>query len=52
VKKNLKTVNNFQSFRGCILKVALEYPQELHELHNDYPLAPERLWPTVDKVGN
>ena len=28
---------------GCILEVDLEYPAELHELHNDYPLAPEKL---------
>ena len=27
----------------CILVVDLEYPKELHDLHNDYPLAPERL---------
>ena len=26
---------------GCILEVDLEYPKELHDLHNDYPLAPE-----------
>ena len=26
---------------GCILEVDLEYPKELHELLNDYPLAPE-----------
>ena len=26
-----------------ILEVDLEYPSELHKLHNDYPLAPERL---------
>ena len=29
--------------KGCILEVDLEYPAELHESHNDYPLAPERL---------
>ena len=29
--------------KGCILEVDLEYPAELHELHNDYPFAPERL---------
>ena len=28
---------------GYILKVDLEYPNELHVLHNDYPLAPEKL---------
>ena len=28
---------------GCILEVDLEYPKELHDLHNDYPLAPEIL---------
>ena len=31
----------------CILEVDLEYPRDLHDLHNDYPLAPERL-----KIGN
>ena len=25
------------------LEVNLEYPDNLHELHNDYPLAPEKL---------
>ena len=32
----------------CILEVDLEYPKELHDLHNDYPLAPERI--NCDKV--
>ena len=29
--------------KGLILEVDLEYPQELHNLHNDYPVAPEKL---------
>ena len=31
------------NLRGCISEVDLEYPKELHELHNDYPLAPDKL---------
>ena len=29
--------------KGCILEVDLAYPRELHDLHNDFPLAPEIL---------
>ncbi|XP_065682280.1 uncharacterized protein LOC136095509 [Hydra vulgaris] len=33
---------------GWAMKVDLEYPEHLHDVHNDYPLAPERL--KIDKV--
>ena len=29
--------------RGRILEADVEYPQHLHKLHNEYPLAPEKL---------
>ena len=48
--KWLKSVDNFdvnsiseKSPTGHILEVDLKYPDELHALHNDYPLAPEQL---------
>ena len=28
---------------GYVLEVDLEYPPEIHDLHNDYPLAAERI---------
>ena len=31
------------SSKGFVLEVDLEYPKELWELHNDYPLAPNKL---------
>ena len=34
---------NDTSSKGYILEVDLEYPESLHDFHNDYPLAPERL---------
>ena len=34
----------------CILEVDLEYLRELHDLHNDYPLAPENITPESSTV--
>jgi len=42
---------NMPNGEGCILEVALEYHKELHDLHNDYPLAPENMIPPGSKVG-
>ena len=33
---------------SCILEVDLEYPRSLHDLHSDYPVAPERV--EINKV--
>ena len=40
------------SSKGYILKVDLEYPDELHALHNDYPLAPEKLAISYDMLSD
>ena len=31
------------SSKRCVLEVDLEYPKELHELHNDYPFVPDKI---------
>ena len=42
---NFKWMKNLENWRNipCILEVELEYQKHLHDLHNDYPLAPESL---------
>ncbi|CAB4021894.1 DNA polymerase, partial [Paramuricea clavata] len=39
----LKNWKNLPDGKGCYVEVDLKYPKELHDLHSDYPLAPERL---------
>ena len=36
---------------GYILEVDMEYPPHLHELHNDYPLAPEKVKLTKEMLS-
>ena len=40
-----------ESEKGLILEVDLEYPEELHNLHNDYPLAAEKIKVTEDMLS-
>ena len=54
----LKNVDEFdamsiseKSSTGYILEIDLEYPDELHELHNDDPLAPEKLAVSSDMLS-
>ena len=40
------------SLIGYILKVDLEYCWELHDLHNDYPLCPEKIEVSKNMLSN
>ena len=55
----MKNVDNFDlnsvsenSSIGYVLEVDLKYPDELHYLHNDYPLAPEKLAIPYDTLSD
>ena len=46
---NKYELNDWEKY-PCILEVDLVYHKELHDLHNDYPLAPERIMMCKNKV--
>ena len=57
--KWLKNVDQFdvmsvsgKSLMGYFPEVDLEYSDELHELHNDYPLVPEKIAVSSDMLSN
>ena len=43
---------NEESKKGLILEVDLKYPKDLHDLHNDYPLAPEKIKVKKEMLSN
>ena len=42
IRQKLMNIKS-NSSTGYTPEVDLEYPQELHDIHNDYPLAPEKI---------
>ena len=51
-KEQIKKLDSTKdSKKGWFYEVDLEYPKELHDLHNDYPLAPEKMEITEDMLS-
>ena len=44
-------LNNYTGEKGCIIECDLEYPEKLHDKHNMYPLAPEKLLVEKDMLS-
>ena len=40
------------SNKGLILEVDLKYPEELHDSHNDYPCAPQKVKVTKNMLSH
>ena len=49
-KFDIMSIND-KSPTGCFLEVDLEYPDELNELDNDFPLAPEKVAVSSDMLS-
>ena len=45
-----KCVEETDSDEGYFLKVDIQYPENLHNFHNDLPFLPERM--KIEKVKN
>ena len=54
-EKQINKINlaqyNEDSNKGLLIEVDLEYPKELHDLHNDYPVAAERVCVNKDMLS-
>ena len=54
-EKQINKINLAQYYedsnKGLLLEVDLEYPKELHDLHNDYPLGAEKVKVTDDMLS-
>ena len=47
---NVMSISEYNSL-GYFFEVDLKYPDNLHKLHNDYPLAPEKLAVSIDMLS-
>ena len=43
MNEDSKKSYNEESDEGCFLEVGFQYPEKLHEIHNDLPFLPERM---------
>ena len=44
-------MSNYSGEKGCIIECDLEYPENLHDEHNMYPLAPEKILVEKDMLS-